>query len=78
MIGKVVTEGTHCLIIDFLINCRFKKLSGIDFNDMIFFDDEHRNIDDLTRHGVFSVLVPNGVNRKVLEAGLAEFANKHS
>lgn len=55
---------------------RFKKLSGFEFKDMLFFDDEHRNINDLTRHGVLSILVPDGVNRKVISEGLAEFARK--
>lgn len=55
---------------------RFKKLSGFEFKDMLFFDDEHRNIDDLTRHGVVSILVPNGVNKKTISEGLAEFARK--
>lgn len=44
---------------------------------MLFFDDEQRNISDLTAHGVVSILVPNGVNRKVLSEGLAEFAKKY-
>lgn len=62
----------------FIAFCRFKKSSGFEFKDMIFFDDEHRNIVDLTRHGVLSVLVSNGVNKKVVQAGLAEFAKKYS
>lgn len=45
---------------------------------MLFFDDEQRNIDDLTKLGVLSILVPNGVNKKIVDAGLLEFARRHS
>lgn len=45
---------------------------------MLFFDDEHRNIHDLTNHGVLSIIVPNGITHKVVEAGLKEFARKYS
>jgi len=30
---------------------RFKKASGIQFEDMLFFDDEYRNIKDLSAEG---------------------------
>lgn len=45
---------------------------------MLFFDDEHRNINDLTRHGVLSILVPNGVNKRIISEGLAEYATKYA
>lgn len=45
---------------------------------MLFFDDEHRNINDLTRLGVVSILVPNGMDKKKLADGLAEFAKNSS
>ena len=43
---------------------------------MIFFDDEQRNISDLTKVGVLSILVRNGVTHKVIQDGLKEFASK--
>nr|CAD7394900.1 unnamed protein product [Timema cristinae] len=52
---------------------KIKKDSGVSFKDMIFFDDEQRNIRDLTQHGVVSILVKNGVNFKVIEEGLLQF-----
>nr|CAD7576428.1 unnamed protein product [Timema californicum] len=52
---------------------RIKKDSGVSFKDMIFFDDEQRNIRDLTQHGVVSILVKNGVSFKVIEEGLLQF-----
>lgn len=33
---------------------------------MVFFDDEHRNIRDLTKHGVKSFLVDHGVTMKLV------------
>ncbi|XP_018323153.1 magnesium-dependent phosphatase 1 isoform X1 [Agrilus planipennis] len=55
---------------------QFRKQSGIEFKDMLFFDDEHRNIADLERIGVVSILVKNGVNKNVVEQGLAEYARR--
>lgn len=43
---------------------------------MIFFDDEQRNISDLTKVGVLSILVKDGVTNNVIKKGLEEFA-KH-
>ena len=54
---------------------RFRGESGIEYSEMIFFDDEGRNIRDLKEVGVVSVHVPRtGVTRKLVEEGLAQFA----
>lgn len=42
---------------------------------MIFFDDEHRNIVDLERLGVVSILVKKGMSMKVLMNGLKKFSD---
>ena len=56
---------------------RFRGESGIEYSDMVFFDDEGRNIRDLKEVGVVSVLVPHsGVTRKLVEEGLALFAKQ--
>ena len=56
---------------------KFRGESGIEYSEMIFFDDEGRNIRDLKELGVVSVLVPHsGVTRKLVEEGLAEFARQ--
>ena len=44
-----------------------RKNSGTDFPAMVFFDDEHRNIADVSQLGVECVLVNNGINRKIVE-----------
>ncbi|GLG92530.1 Uncharacterized protein GBIM_00207 [Gryllus bimaculatus] len=43
----------------------FKKQSGISFEEMMFFDDEQRNINDLSAVGVTAILVPHGVTMKL-------------
>jgi magnesium-dependent phosphatase 1 len=44
---------------------------------MIFFDDEDRNIRDLTSIGVHCVLVRKGVSLELIKKSLAEFAQKN-
>jgi len=54
---------------------RISKACKIELEDMLFFDDEHRNIVDLERLGVISVLVKNGMTMKVLMDGLKKFSD---
>ncbi|XP_036377358.1 magnesium-dependent phosphatase 1 [Megalops cyprinoides] len=56
----------------------FKKLqtdSGVQFSEMMFFDDEQRNITDVSRLGVHSVLVHNGVTGKLIREELSKFSS---
>ncbi|XP_043468572.1 magnesium-dependent phosphatase 1-like [Leptopilina heterotoma] len=55
---------------------KIKKDSGVDFKDMLFFDDEQRNIVDLTKLGVLSILVKDGVSHAVIKQGLDKFAHQ--
>uniref|UniRef100_A0A3B1K2V0 Magnesium-dependent phosphatase 1 n=1 Tax=Astyanax mexicanus TaxID=7994 RepID=A0A3B1K2V0_ASTMX len=58
----------------------FKRLqadSGVSYTDMMFFDDEQRNITDVSRLGVHCVLVPNGVTSKLVSEELQQFQKKH-
>ena len=51
-----------------------KRHTKIPYSEMLFFDDEERNIRDLTAVGVVCVLVDDhGVNRKTVTEGLAKF-----
>ncbi|XP_041695091.1 magnesium-dependent phosphatase 1 [Coregonus clupeaformis] len=55
----------------------FKKLqenSGFKFSEMMFFDDEHRNITDVSQLGVHCVLVPKGVTMKLVNEALLQFS----
>lgn len=49
--------------------------SKIPLEDMLFFDDEMRNIRDLTSHGVVCKEVKDGVNRNEVKKGLINFEN---
>lgn len=50
----------------------FRKDSKMEYKDMIFFDDETRNIVDISKLGVTSVLVKNGMTMTVLREGLEQ------
>ncbi|KAL1022553.1 hypothetical protein UPYG_G00029200 [Umbra pygmaea] len=55
----------------------FKKLhadSGLKFSEMMFFDDEHRNIADVSKLGVHCVLVKKGVTMKLVNEELLQFS----
>lgn len=56
---------------------RFVEASGIAYSNMLFFDDEERNIHEVSRLGVTCVLVKRGMTHTVLQSGLAQFAAKH-
>ncbi|KYQ49694.1 Magnesium-dependent phosphatase 1 [Trachymyrmex zeteki] len=53
-----------------------RKSSHTDYKDMIFFDDEARNIMEVGKLGVHAVLVDDGVSRRVVEDALQSFSNK--
>lgn len=46
--------------------------TGIAFKDMIFFDDEHRNIESVSRLGVASYLVTQGMSLTLLRKALGK------
>ncbi|XP_076028335.1 magnesium-dependent phosphatase 1-like isoform X2 [Oratosquilla oratoria] len=54
---------------------RFQQASGLQYQEMLFFDDEHRNKVDLKKIDVLTIMVPDGVNHQLLKDGLKEFAN---
>lgn len=53
---------------------RFHEKSKIPYEDMLFFDDENRNIVDVSKLGVTCILVNDGVTKKVVQEGLQAFA----
>uniref|UniRef100_A0A6N2MX01 Magnesium-dependent phosphatase-1 n=1 Tax=Salix viminalis TaxID=40686 RepID=A0A6N2MX01_SALVM len=57
---------------------RIHTRTGIPFNSMLFFDDEDRNIQSVSKMGVTSILVDNGVNLGALRQGLTEFSQNAS
>lgn len=55
-----------------------KQASGLEYKDMLFFDDEDRNIKDLRHVGVVSYLIRHGVDKQEVENGLKEYATVNS
>ncbi|CAL8310420.1 unnamed protein product [Lota lota] len=56
----------------------FKKLhddSKVEYGDMMFFDDEPRNISEVGRLGVHCVLVRNGITLKMVDEELQRFSS---
>lgn len=52
---------------------RIHETSGVEFKDMLFFDDDPRNIPDIQSKGVTCVLVSNGVTKQLVQEGLKKF-----
>jgi magnesium-dependent phosphatase 1 len=50
-----------------------QKKTGIPFNEMFFFDDETRNIEDVESLGVNCYFVENGINMQIIRAALKKF-----
>lgn len=51
--------------------CELRNQSGVAFEEMLFFDDEMRNINEVSRLGVNSIFVPAGINRELFDSGWA-------
>ncbi|KAL8150837.1 hypothetical protein V2J09_020645, partial [Rumex salicifolius] len=52
---------------------RIHRRTRIPYNSMLFFDDEDRNIQSVSKMGVTSILVDDGVNLGALRQGLTKF-----
>lgn len=46
---------------------KIQKHFGLPYSDMVFFDDEYRNVYSVRELGVQTVFVKNGVTRKMIE-----------
>ncbi|EFJ41078.1 hypothetical protein VOLCADRAFT_119798 [Volvox carteri f. nagariensis] len=51
-----------------------QKKSGIQFEDMIFYDNERWNITECAKLGITCIYTPRGLTREAWERGLADFA----
>jgi magnesium-dependent phosphatase 1 len=47
-----------------------RDASGVDYSDMLFFDDEMRNIREVSHLGVTCIHVPDGLDEGLLHSGL--------
>ena len=52
---------------------KIQEASGVDFKDMMFFDDEHRNIVDISKLGVTCVHVNNGISLTVVRNAMKHY-----
>lgn len=57
---------------------RLQRKTGVPFSQMIFFDDEKRNIVDVSKLGVTCIHVQNGMSLQILTEGLETFAKAHA
>lgn len=55
---------------------RLKKETGIEFSDMIFFDNQANNINDVSKLGVHSVLCPDGMLQEIWTQGIESFQSR--
>ncbi|KAM1763547.1 hypothetical protein FF1_002820 [Malus domestica] len=53
---------------------RIHTRTGVPFNSMLFFDEENRNVQAVSKMGITSILVFNGVNVAALRQGLTNYA----
>ncbi|KAI9225240.1 MAG: magnesium-dependent phosphatase 1 [Piptocephalis tieghemiana] len=51
----------------------FQQDTGLPYEEMLFFDDEHRNIRDVSALGVVCIYVPEGLSLRALREGLQRF-----
>ncbi|KAJ8302900.1 hypothetical protein KUTeg_019296 [Tegillarca granosa] len=58
---------------------KIKKDSGVDFNDMMFFDDERDHLSEVahTCIGLTCIWANRGVSEEILEEGMTAFAKNH-
>lgn len=52
-----------------------RRDSGVSYSDMLFFDDEMRNVTEVATLGVTTIHVPNGLTQQVFDAGLDTWAS---
>ncbi|KAL0454349.1 UNVERIFIED_CONTAM: Magnesium-dependent phosphatase 1 [Sesamum latifolium] len=57
---------------------KIKQRTGVPYTEMLFFDDEDRNINAVSKMGVTSILVDDGVNLEAFRQGLSKFSQNRS
>ncbi|XP_058759215.1 uncharacterized protein LOC131632484 [Vicia villosa] len=53
---------------------KIQSKTGVSYNSMLFFDDDNNNIKEISKLGVTSILVRNGVNLGVFREGLTRYS----
>lgn len=54
-----------------------RATTEFEYESMLFFDDEMRNIREVSELGVTSVFVESGLSQEVFDQGLQRFSKKH-
>lgn len=57
---------------------RIHRETNVAYEDMMFFDDEFRNIADIKKLGVFTIYCPDGIEAKVVDSSLIDFDKSRS
>ncbi|XP_041994181.1 magnesium-dependent phosphatase 1-like [Salvia splendens] len=57
---------------------KLKQRTGVPYNEMLFFDDEDHNIQAVSKMGVTSILVDDGVDLGALRQGHIKFSQSRS
>lgn len=52
-------------------------MSHVNFDEMIFFDDEERNIKDIKRLGIVSIFVKNGMTKDIIKYGISKYLSTY-
>jgi magnesium-dependent phosphatase 1 len=55
-----------------------KEYPHIQYDEMIFFDNQMNNINDVSKLGVHCVYSPDGITSEIWEYGLQSYHDKHS
>ncbi|KAL8540521.1 hypothetical protein ACS0TY_001956 [Phlomoides rotata] len=71
---EIFSSWTHKT--DHFLKIRGK--TGVPYNEMLFFDDENRNIEAVSKMGVTCILVRDGVDLEALRQGLSKFSQNRS
>eukprot|EP00472_Partenskyella_glossopodia_P008980 CAMPEP_0197528950 /NCGR_PEP_ID=MMETSP1318-20131121/26867_1 /TAXON_ID=552666 /ORGANISM="Partenskyella glossopodia, Strain RCC365" /LENGTH=210 /DNA_ID=CAMNT_0043084249 /DNA_START=73 /DNA_END=705 /DNA_ORIENTATION=+ len=54
---------------------KLKKESGVNYDEMMFFDDDTWNTDEIEKLGVLCVYCPRGLSPEIWNHGVQEYAN---
>lgn len=57
---------------------KIHRETNVAYEDMMFFDDEFRNIADIKKLGVFTIYCPDGIEAKVVDSSLIDFDKSRS
>uniref|UniRef100_A0A183B237 Magnesium-dependent phosphatase 1 n=1 Tax=Echinostoma caproni TaxID=27848 RepID=A0A183B237_9TREM len=78
IVQRNTVKGTSLIAAKLILHTTFHRLTGVPYNEMMFFDDEDRNVNEIRRLGVHAHLVYRGVSLSVFESALKQFEANRS